>query len=162
MDRGVAVANELADAPLVDAVLLGRERTLSGRIDQSLRRATREMSYITVRRALVGPLAMRETSSYADRPCHAGVLLGEHAVADDRHRRADRELAVELDGEGVHRDRPGDAAALAGDTHLRAGQVAAEAVRVADRDDADPRGGRHVRAAVAGALPGRSSFTCAR
>jgi hypothetical protein len=43
------------------------------------------------------------------------VRLERHAVADEHDRRADRELAAELDGEGVHRDRPDDAARLSGD-----------------------------------------------
>ena len=48
-----------------------------------------------------------------------------------------------------------DAAALARDEHLGAGQVAAEAVRVADRDDADPRLALgDEAAAVAGRLAG--------
>src|SRR3954469_24689436 len=61
--RGVAVADKLADAPFVDAVLLGREGPLCGGVDHVGETAHPEMSYITVRRALVGPLAMRETSS---------------------------------------------------------------------------------------------------
>src|SRR6478609_1895258 len=52
--------------------------------------------------------------------------------------RADRLLVLELDGEGVHRDHPDHAPWLAADTHLRAGQVAAEPVRVADGHDPDP------------------------
>src|SRR5688572_3840265 len=74
----------------------------------------------------------------ADRLRDAGVRLRPDAVAEQRHRRADRQLAVELDRESVHRDRPDDASELAGDTNLGPGQVAPEAVGVADRDDADP------------------------
>ena len=52
--------------------------------------------------------------------------------------------------------------ALAADEHLGAGQVAAEAVRVADRDDADPRRPLGDEApAVARRSPGASRFTCA-
>ena len=49
------------------------------------------------------------------------------------------QLAVELDREGVHRDRPDHAPPLARDENLGAGEVAPEAVGVADRDDPDPR-----------------------
>ena len=88
-----------------------------------------------------------------DRLRHARVRLREDAVAEDRDRRADRLLALELDREGVHRDDADHAPRLAADAHLGAGQVAAKAVRVADRHDPDPRrllGDE--RAAVAGAL----------
>ena len=81
------------------------------------------------------------------------MLLGQHAVADDRHRLARGELPRQLDRERVHGHGPDRPAALAGDQHLGAGQVAAEAVRIPDRDQADPRvllGG--VTPAVAGAL----------
>ena len=67
------------------------------------------------------------------------MRLGAHAVADDDDRRADRQLAVELDRERVHRDRADDPARLAVDADLRAREVAPEAVRVADRHEADPR-----------------------
>jgi hypothetical protein len=66
------------------------------------------------------------------------VRFGEHAVPEDRDRRANRLLPLELDGEGVHRDHADDAPRLTADTHLGPGQVAAEAVRIADRDDPDP------------------------
>jgi hypothetical protein len=52
-------------------------------------------------------------------------------------------LVLELDRERVHRDRPDDAARLAAHTHLGAGEVATEAVRVADGDEPDP--GRALR-----------------
>src|SRR3990170_7348451 len=74
-----------------------------------------------------------------DRAGDAGVLVEPDAGPDDRDRGAGRQLAVELDGEGIHRDRADDAARLTRDTHLRPGQVAPEAVCVADRDEADPR-----------------------
>src|SRR3954467_4905109 len=88
-----------------------------------------------------------------DRPRHPSVGFGGHARAEDRHRGPDRLLVVELDGEGVHRDRPDHAPRLAGHAHLGAGQVAAKAVRVADGDDPDPRGLlRHEAPPVARAL----------
>src|SRR5204863_6255198 len=66
------------------------------------------------------------------------------------------QLAVELDGECVHRDGADRSPELAGDPDLGSGQVAAEAVRVADRDDADPcRALGDEAAAVPGALAGR-------
>src|SRR6476659_9980356 len=68
-----------------------------------------------------------------DRPGVPRVLFDEEAVPDDRHRLALRQLAWQLDREGVHRDGPDRAAALAGDQHFRAGEVAAETVPVADR-----------------------------
>ena len=65
----------------------------------------------------------------------------------------DRQLALELDGEGVHRDGADHAPRLAVDEHLGPGQVAPEAVRVADRHDPDPRRPLGDEApAVAGAL----------
>ena len=84
---------------------------------------------------------------------NARVSLERHAAADEHDRRAHRELAVELDGERVHRDRPDHPSRLARHAHLRSGQVAAEPVPVTDGDDADPRvalGGP--AATVAGAL----------
>ena len=116
----------------------------------------------TTRRARVGPLSIRDASSYvivpATRACSSSGRPGPTIVTGVPA----RQLAVELDGEGVHRDRPDDAAALALDEHLGAGQVAAEAVRVADRDDADPRVALgDEAAAVAGRVAGRSSFTSA-
>src|SRR3972149_3060049 len=74
-----------------------------------------------------------------DRAGDASVLVEPDAGPDARDRGAGGELAVELDGEGVQRDRADHAAQLPRDTHLSPGQVAPEAVRVADRDDADPR-----------------------
>src|SRR5207253_2383032 len=80
---------------------------------------------------------------------------GEHALPDQDHGRPDREPAVELDGERVHRDGPDRRPELACDADLRAGQVAAEAVCVADGDDPDPgRLLRDVAAAVTRALAG--------
>src|SRR4051794_37136840 len=67
------------------------------------------------------------------------MRLGHDAVPEDRDRGADRLLALELDGESIHRDDAGDAPRLAADANLGAGQVAPEAVRVADGDDPDPR-----------------------
>ena len=89
-----------------------------------------------------------------DRPRDARVILGEDAVAQDRHRRPDRLLVLELDRERVHRDGADDAAQLPAHTNLGAGQVAPEAVRVADGNDPDPgRPVGHERAAVTGARP---------
>ena len=64
------------------------------------------------------------------------MILGEHASADQHDRSADRQLAIELDRERVHRDRPDDRSQLARDAHLRPGEVATEAVGVADRNEA--------------------------
>ena len=78
----------------------------------------------------------------------------QNSVPEQRHRRPDRQLAVELDRDGVHRDGADDAPWLAPDADLGTRHVAPEAVRVADRDDPDP--GRplgHEVPAVAGALP---------
>ena len=66
------------------------------------------------------------------------MVLRQHAVAENRHRGAHRLLAVELDREGVHRDRADHAPQLAADPHLGSGQIAAKPVRVADRHDPDP------------------------
>src|SRR5436190_12853008 len=90
-----------------------------------------------------------------DRPGHPGMVLGEHAMAEDRHRSADRLLLLELDGERVHRDRAYNPPRLPADANLGAGEIATEPVRIADGDDPDPR--RPLRdegAAVAGALAG--------
>src|SRR5207249_1804865 len=73
-----------------------------------------------------------------DRAGDAGVLLDEKAVPDDRHGRAEGQLTVELDGERVHGDGADGPPALAVDEHGRSGQVAAEAVRVAEGDEPDP------------------------
>ena len=81
------------------------------------------------------------------------MRLRAHAVPEQRHRSADGQLAVELDGERVHRDRPDDLARLAVDAHLGARQVAAEPVGVADRNQTDPRRTlRHEPATIACAL----------
>src|SRR5215210_5951734 len=61
-----------------------------------------------------------------DRSRYLRVRLGEHSVAEDRDRRADALLALELDRERIHRDRADDAARLAVDPHLRPGQIAPE------------------------------------
>src|SRR5436190_13873652 len=90
-----------------------------------------------------------------DRPGHAGVILCEHAVAEDRHGRSHRLLVLELDGEGVHRDGANHPPRLVAHADLGAGEVATKPVRIADGDDPDPR--RPLRdegAAVAGALAG--------
>src|SRR6266496_4869193 len=73
-----------------------------------------------------------------DRPGDTRVLLGEDALPEDRDRRADRLLTLQLDRERVHRDRPHHTPRHAAHPYLRSGQVAAETVRVADRNDPDP------------------------
>ena len=68
-------------------------------------------------------------------------------------RRADWQLAVELDRERIHRNGADDPARLARHADLRPGEVTAEAVRVAHRHDPDP--GRSLRdeaTSIAGAL----------
>src|SRR5205823_5249410 len=73
-------------------------------------------------------------------------------IADQRNGRARLEPHGELDGEGLQRGGASDPRPLARHEHVRAGEVATEAVAVADRDEPDP--GRPVgdeRAAVAGA-----------
>ena len=83
------------------------------------------------------------------------MVLDENPVADKGHRRAHRQLAVELDCERVHRDDSDDAARLPGDAYLGPGHVSPEAVRVPDRDDPDPsRLLRDEAATVAGAISG--------
>src|SRR5919204_6246368 len=67
------------------------------------------------------------------------MFFQKDALPDDRHRRPDRQLAGKLDREGVHRDRSYGAPPLAVDENLRPAEVAAKPVRVADRDEADPR-----------------------
>ena len=52
----------------------------------------------------------------------------------------DRDRCREHDCERIHRDRADDAASLAFDANLSARHVATEAVRVPDRDEADPGG----------------------
>ena len=54
-------------------------------------------------------------------------------------RRAGSTRSAERDRERVHRDRPDDRPPDAVDEHLGAGEVAPPTVRVADRDDPDPR-----------------------
>src|SRR5438105_6198180 len=73
-----------------------------------------------------------------DRPRDTRVLLREDALPENRDRRADRLLTLQLDRERVHRDGSDHAPQLAAHPHLGSGQVAAEAVRVADRNDPDP------------------------
>ena len=86
------------------------------------------------------------------------MILDEHAVPDERDRRSDRQLAVELDRQGIHGDDADDAARLAADAHLGAGQVAPETVGIAHGDDSDPtRLLRDERAAVARALSRREA-----
>src|SRR6185295_11642311 len=88
-----------------------------------------------------------------DRPGDTCMRLGENALTDDDDRRADGQLAVELDRERIHRNGADDPARLARHADLRPGEVTAEAVRVAHRHDSDP--GRSLRdeaTSVAGAL----------
>ena len=70
----------------------------------------------------------------ATRACSSSGSPG----ADDRHRSARRQLAVELDGGGIHGHGTDHSAHFSRDPHLGAGQVAAEPVGVADRHDPDP------------------------
>src|SRR5439155_3967274 len=89
-----------------------------------------------------------------DRSRDLCVVLRKHAVADKRHRRRNRKLAVELDGKRVHRNCADDLARLPGDAYLRSAEVAAETIGIADRHEPDPR--RSVgdeAASVARALP---------
>jgi hypothetical protein len=67
------------------------------------------------------------------------VRLGRDAVAEQDDGRPLGELPVELDRERVHRDGADNAPRLACDAHLRPREVATEPVRVADRNDPDPR-----------------------
>jgi len=84
------------------------------------------------------------------------MIFRHHPLAEQRHRRADGKLAVELDGQRVHRDRADDAAPLAFDPDFGSCHVAAEAVRIPDRDDPDPGGLLgHETAAVPGAFARR-------
>ena len=126
--------------------------------------AERAQASTTVRRARRGSELIPRDELVVDRPGHARVRLGEDAVPEDRHRRADRLLALELDREGVHRDDADDAPQLAADAHLRAGQVATEAVRVADRHDPDPGRplGDEARGRSRCSRPASSRLTCAR
>src|SRR4051812_31502167 len=90
-----------------------------------------------------------------DRAGHAGMIFRHDPLSEQRHGGPDRKLAIELEGQGVHRDRADDPSRLALDPDLRAGQVAAEAVRITDRDDPDPgRPVGHEASPVAGALAG--------
>src|SRR2546430_19469 len=63
------------------------------------------------------------------------MLLEKDAVTDERNLRADRKLARQLDRDRVHRHRSYLSAALPVHQDLGAGEVTAETVRVADRDD---------------------------
>src|SRR5215207_3651405 len=74
-----------------------------------------------------------------DRPGDTRVLLEQQSVADERDARPDRKLAGELDRNRVHRHRSDDPLPPAVHEDLRPGQIPPEAVRVADRDDPDPR-----------------------
>jgi len=81
------------------------------------------------------------------------MRLGENALTDDDDRRADGQLAVELDRKRIHRNGADDTARLACHADLRPGEITTEAVRVAHRHDPDP--GRSLRdevPSVAGAL----------
>ena len=66
------------------------------------------------------------------------MILSEHALAEDRHGGADRLLLLELDREGVHRDRADHLARLAADADLGAGQVTPEPVCITHGNDPDP------------------------
>ena len=66
------------------------------------------------------------------------MILRQNAVADQRDRRAQGKLSIELDGKGVHRDRPDDVPWFAAHPDLGARHVAPEAVRVPHGDDPDP------------------------
>src|SRR5262245_63725436 len=84
------------------------------------------------------------------------MLLQKESVTDERNRRADRKRGLELHGDRVHRDGSDHRPTMSVDEHLRAGEVAAEAIRVADRHDADPRRTvGEVAAAVTGAFSRR-------
>src|SRR6266545_5793989 len=81
------------------------------------------------------------------------MRLCQDAVAEQNNRRPDGKLSIELNGERVHGDGADDAAQFSTDSDLRAGQIATEAVRVANWDDPDPGGlVREKTAAVARAL----------
>ena len=67
------------------------------------------------------------------------MLRCRDTVAEDRDGLARRQLPGQLDGERVHRHRPDDETPFPADGNLRPGEVAAEPVRVPDRDDPDPR-----------------------
>src|SRR5438034_11648276 len=93
-----------------------------------------------------------------DRAGDTRMILREDAAAQEDDRSADRKLAVELDGEGVHRDGADDAARLSRDADGRTGERALEAVRVAHGHEPDPRFALgNEAAAVARALPGRET-----
>ena len=66
------------------------------------------------------------------------MLFGEDAVAEQHDGRRNRQLAVELDRERVHRDGADRATPLARDANGRPRQIAAKAVRVAHGHEADP------------------------
>ena len=74
-----------------------------------------------------------------ERAGNARMLLERSAGADDGHRSARRQLAVELDGGGVHGHGTDHFARFTADPHRGAGQVAPEPVRIADGQDPDPR-----------------------
>src|SRR5438477_112217 len=86
-----------------------------------------------VRRAETAGLIEREQSQR-----DARVALDQRAVADDRDGRADRQLPVELDRKGVHRDRADRVPPFPVDEHLGAGHVPPEPVFVTNRNDPDP------------------------
>src|SRR5438874_3272706 len=103
-----------------------------------------------------GGIAVDPTNELVvDRAGHPGMIFRHHSVPEQRHRRPGRQLAIELDGKSVHRDRADDPPRLALDPDFGSGQVTAKAVRVTDRNDPDP--GRplgHEASPVAGALAG--------
>src|SRR3954471_10783225 len=87
-----------------------------------------------LRPARVGDHAGRDL--VVDRARMARVIFDENAVPHERHGRALR-LLTELDRERVHRNGPENAAARARHEHFGSRQPAAEAVPIADRDEAD-------------------------
>src|SRR5215212_9432030 len=86
------------------------------------------------RPARVGDHAGRDL--VVDRARMARVLFDEKALADEGHWRA-LPLVAELDRERVHRNGSENAAARARHDHFGSRQPSAEAVPVADRDEAD-------------------------
>src|SRR4051794_29863996 len=103
-----------------------------------------------------GGIAVDPTNELVvDRAGHPGMIFRHHSVPEQRHRRPGRQLAIELDGKSVHRDRADDPPRLALDPDFGSGQVTAKAVRVTDRNDPDPGWPLgHEASPVAGALAG--------
>ena len=92
-----------------------------------------------VRRARCGLESIPQTSSYVIVPGDARVVVGEHAVADQGHRRPDRQLAraARPRTSPSRSSRPPARSSPPTRTFVP-GQVAPEAVAVADRHDPDP------------------------